>query len=117
MATSRLVTGSTYHTVTQYLDGLGRVTKTVDGQACNGAGSTVITSYDSLGRVASVTNPYCNTSDSAYGSTLYGYDALSRTTSVQAPDGSPTSVSFAGSSSSSTYCSTVKDPANKVREL
>ena len=109
VANSRLVSSTLgNHTVTQYLDGLGRVEKSVDTQAC----SEVDASYDSLGRVYTVSNPYCTTSS---GATTYGYDALGRVNSVEAPDGGTTSTSFAGSSS--TYCSTVSDPAGKVRKL
>lgn len=39
---------------------------------------TVITTYDAMGRVASVTNPYRSIGDSTYGVTSYTYDALSR---------------------------------------
>src|SRR5439155_8388084 len=40
------------------------------------------TVYDSLGRVASVSNPYRSTSDPTYGITSYAYDALRRVTTV-----------------------------------
>jgi hypothetical protein len=73
VATNRLVSSALgYHTVTQYLDGLGRIEETVDNQACNGSSSTVTTSYDSLGRVYQVSNPYCKTSDPTYDFTTYG---------------------------------------------
>lgn len=38
----------------------------------------VDTSYDSLGRVASASNPYRSTSDPTYGITAYTYDAIGR---------------------------------------
>ncbi len=114
IATARLVSSALgYHTVTQYLDGLGRIIKSQD----NTAGTSVETTYDSLGRVSTVSNPHTGTSAPTDGFTTYGYDVLDRTTSVQAPDGSTTSTSFAPSSSYLTYCSTVTDPATKTRTL
>jgi RHS repeat-associated protein len=114
--TSRLLsgsacTGTNCHQVTQSLDGLGRVISAVDGQACNGAGSTVTTSYDSLGRVSAVSNPYCTKSDSSYGFTTYGYDAMSRVNSIGYPDTAAASIGYSGN------CSTATDPANKLRTL
>jgi RHS repeat-associated protein len=112
VATSRLVSSALgNHTVTQYLDGLGRVEKSVDSQACNQASSSVATAYDSLGRVYTVSNPYCTTSDPTYGLTTYGYDALNRVISVEAPDGSPTYTTYPAN------CATTKDPALKQRTL
>jgi RHS repeat-associated protein len=103
VATARLVSGALgNHTVTQYLDGLGRVDKSVDAQAC----STVVTTYDSVGRVSSVSNPYCSSSS---GATSYGYDALSRLTSTTYPDTAAASISYSGN------CATTTDPASKMR--
>ena len=111
VATSRLVSSGVNHQVTQSLDGLGRVVKSVDSQACNSASSSVVTSYDSLGRVYTVSNPYCTTSDPTYGLTTYGYDPLNRITGVEAPDGSTTSTTY------SANCATATDPASKKRTL
>ncbi len=111
VSTCRYLDSSVCHQTTQVLDGLGRVAHSQDITA----GTYVDTTYDTLGRVYTVSNPYYTTSDKTYGLTTYGYDALGRVTSVQAPDGSTTSTSFAAGSS--TYCSTVTDPAGKVRKL
>ena len=113
VAGSRSVTTSTNHVVTQTLDSLGRIEKSVDSQACNGASSTATISYDTLGRVSQVSNPYCTTSDPTYGLTTYGYDALNRVTSVQAPDGSTTSASY----TSNPICPIISDPQGKQRTL
>src|SRR5581483_1711983 len=72
------LTGSTSRQDQISLDGLGRaVTNSLvndpDGQ------TYVTTSYDSLGRIATVTNPHRNTST---GSDTYTYDALNRVTQV-----------------------------------
>jgi RHS repeat-associated protein len=109
--TSRLLSSGVNHQVTQYLDGLGRVDKSVDSQACSGAGSTVTTSYDSLGRVYKVSNPYCTTSDPTYGLTAYSYDPLSRVSSITYPDTGSASLSYSGN------CATATDPASKQRAL
>jgi len=46
------------------------------------------TTYDSLGRVGSVSNPYRTTSDPGYGVTSFAYDALNRKTVITNPDAS-----------------------------
>src|SRR5262249_56023019 len=74
-----------------YFDGLGRPIKTVHASASN---STVVTSYDADGRVASVTNPYFSTSDPTYGVIQTQYDALGRTTQVTKQDGSISLASY-----------------------
>lgn len=56
-----------------------------------------VTSYDALGNVASVTNPYRTTSDPTYGSTTYQYDMLGRKTQLQhEPDGTTETWSYSG---------------------
>lgn len=45
------------------------------------------TTYDALGRVASVSNPYRTSSDATYGITSYGYDWSSRKTKQLQSDG------------------------------
>jgi RHS repeat-associated protein len=71
----------------------------------------VDTTYDSLGRIYSVSNPYRTSSDMTYGLTKYQYDALSRPTYVTPQDGSANvSVTYTNN------CSTVTDQAAKKRE-
>lgn len=69
------------------LDGLGR---TIERQTTSDPGGTdyMDTTYDVLGRVASVTNPYRSTGDATYGVTSYQYDALGRATTITNPDSS-----------------------------
>src|SRR5206468_1251088 len=57
------------------LDGLGRASQTqlTDPQGTDYTDTT----YDVVGRVASVSNPYRSTSDPTYGLPSYHYDALS----------------------------------------
>jgi YD repeat-containing protein len=78
-----------------YADGLGRLTQTQLTSDPDGVVYTD-TTYDSLGRVASVSNPYRIPHDSTYGITTYTYDALSRKAIVTAPDGTKKQACFNG---------------------
>jgi len=94
---------------TQLLDGLGRNKE----QQLNSAPVSAIyqdTTYDSLGRLYTVSNPNRSTSDPTYGLTTYGYDALSRTKSVTLPDGSIAGISYSNNTITAT------DPAGKKRQ-
>jgi RHS repeat-associated protein len=76
-----------------FVDGLARTKQTVlceDGPTC-GQQIFTDTTYDGLGRVSTVSNPYRTTSDSTYGLTKTVYDALNRTCVVVPPDGTPVS--------------------------
>jgi len=71
--------GSIVHT-TLY-DELGRVAQkqlTTDTSGTGYVTDYVTSTYDSLGRLQGVTNPYRTTSDPTYGITSYSYDALGR---------------------------------------
>ena len=70
--------------VTRLYDGLGRVTQT----QLNAPEGTIKfdTSYDALGRVSSVSNPYRSSADPTFGYTSYAYDALSRKALQCQPD-------------------------------
>src|SRR5262249_10207270 len=90
-----------------YFDGLGRAIQakhvTPDGSA------KVDTTYDALGRAATVTNPYFSTSDPTYGVTQTQYDALGRVTQVTKQDGSISLASYNGN------CTTTIDEAGAPR--
>ena len=122
------LTGSTSRQDQISLDGLGRaVTNSLvsdpDGQ------TYVATSYDSLGRIASVTNPYRGSSS---GGDTYTYDALNRGISLTHAD-SNTAYTYYGAAVGSNggrttqICSTAtyglgyptlfKDEANKLRQI
>ncbi len=81
---------------TNVFDGLGRVSESQlnSAPACV---SKVDTTYDALGRKASVSNPYCSTADPTYGITQYSYDALDRTTVITDPDSKTIQFNYAGS--------------------
>lgn len=93
---------------TAVLDGLGRLlqTQNSDPQGIVYADTT----YDALGRVATVSSPYRTTSDPTYGVMSYAYDALGRKTQVTYADGSTISTVYSGN------CTTVTDEEGKSRE-
>jgi len=108
---STSITSSINKTQETILDGFGRKAHTIltsdpDGQ------DTADTTYDSLGRLASVSNPYRSTSDSTYGTTYYQYDALDRTRQVTQPDGSGSVLATVYSGNQTT----VTDEAGKQRK-
>src|SRR5262249_23223417 len=98
-----------------YFDGLGRPIRSVHTSAGN---STVVTSYDALGRVASVTNPYFSTGDPTYGLIQTQYDALGRVTQTTKQDGSISNAQYGQTSANSLNgdCTTTTDEAGKVRK-
>jgi RHS repeat-associated protein len=104
---SKSVTAGQMDSVTSTFDGLGRVYKTVHTTAGN---ATVVTQYDGLDHVISVTNPYFSTSDATYGTVQSQYDALGRVTQVTAQDGG---ISTSDYSNFPTV--TITDPAGKMR--
>ncbi len=108
VATSALLKSGVNHEITQLLDGLGRVYQSQD----NSASTYVDTTYDSLGRVASVSNPYYKKSDPSYGVTSYSYDALNRlegSAAITRPDGNTVGITYPAN------CATSTDETSKVR--
>ena len=108
VVTSVLVSSGVSHETTLLLDGLGRVQHSQD----NSAATYVDTTYDKLGRVASVSNPYYTQSDPSYGVTTFSYDALNRlegTGAITRPDANEVGVTY------SSNCATTTDEASKAR--
>jgi RHS repeat-associated protein len=105
----KLDTSGRFITSVSITDGMGLPIETELTSDPQGTDFTV-TSYDGLGRIYTVTNPYRSTSDPTYGVTTYAYDALDRTTSVTKPDSSVVSTTYSGN------CTTVTDEAGKNRE-
>ena len=107
------------------LDGLCRVIQTAHsdpaGSSCTalitGGADCTDTTYDGMGRVWKVSNPYRTTTESTYGLTITTYDTAGRvsdqgtTKSIQYPDGNTTSTTY---SSNSTI---ITDPQGKSRTL
>jgi YD repeat-containing protein len=98
ITTSRLMnTSNVYITSVATLDGLGHIVKTlltVDQDCANG--DRTDTTYDGLGRIHTVSNPYCVAGEGTSGLTTYIYDALGRTTTVTHPDGATILTSYTG---------------------
>src|SRR3989454_2601241 len=86
-------------TTTNVFDGLGRITQSRSSSDPQG---TIYrdTTYDALGRVASVSNPYRNGADptTSSGITTYRYDAVGRKTNETYPDGSTLVTAYCGPS-------------------
>ena len=113
---------------TTVFDGLGRVQQTqlVDPDCSSGPVKVDYTySYDSAppsgipaGRFATVSNPYCTTSDPTYGITKTRYDALDRPVRVIPPDGSDSAnnVSTTYSGTTAGLTTTVADQAGVSRK-
>jgi RHS repeat-associated protein len=97
----KLVTTGVWDEAQTNLDGFGRPDKTANLSDPNGYDYQDIT-YDSLGRLASVSSPYYTTGDPTYGVTDYSYDALGRTTTITNPDSTSKTFAYAGSATKST---------------
>jgi len=114
---TKAITSSLNFVETGTADGLGRpvTTQTTVPASTRSSGIvTVTTTYDDLGRKATVSNPYCTTSDPTYGVTTYQYDALSRVTKLIPPDGTA-STNNVSTDYSQFPTVTVTDEAGKQR--
>src|SRR6266566_5065168 len=109
LTTTTKMNSSQNITSTVLLDSLGRALRGQLNSDPQGV-DYVDTTYDALGRVASVSNPYRSTSDPTYGLTSYQYDALSRVTKVTLQDGSFGTASYTNNAVTGT------DPAGKKRQ-
>jgi RHS repeat-associated protein len=89
-------------------DGLGRV-KTGSLDSDPPGADITDTTYDNLGRKATVSNPHRSTTASTDGITTFVYDVLGRPTSLVKQDGSTASTIYSGNSV------TVTDEAGKQR--
>lgn len=111
----RLITATpsaVYDSYTAKFDGLGRPVQTK--QVIPSGTVLTDTTYDVVGRVASVSNPYYqgsnHSTDPTYGITSTQYDALSRVTRTTKQDGSFTTVTYNG------ICTIATDEAGKARK-
>jgi len=98
------------YTITRTLDGFGRVVLTLDSRT----GAYVKHEYEACscspnGRQVKVTNPYLSGETPLW--TVSEYDALGRVTQVTAPDGSATTTSYSGNTT------TVTDAAGKRKKF
>jgi YD repeat-containing protein len=109
LVTQVLVSSGVNHQTQETLDSLGRVTEFQDISASTEEDTT----YDSLGRVASVSNPYF-TAYPTSAKTLYSYDALNRlqgSSAITRPDGNTVGVTY------SANCATIADESGKQRTI
>lgn len=97
ITTKAIASGTNPLVTTAVLDSLGRISQNQTNSDPQGV-DYADTTYDALGRVATVSNPYRSTSDPTYGLTTYGYDGLGRKTQTTDPDSSVTTTVYSGNS-------------------
>jgi RHS repeat-associated protein len=111
---------TTYDDYKVKFDGLGRPYQTQQLTPDCASYIKIDTTYDSIGRTKTVSNPYCLTSESTYGITQSEYDALSRTTKTIKQDYSFTSVKYEDTpfdtSGGTQVCTTATDESGKKRQ-
>jgi RHS repeat-associated protein len=116
----RLISGTTYDDFKVKFDGVGRAYQTLLLTPDCTSYIKVDTVYDTAGRVKSVSNPYCLTTEPTYGTTQTTYDALSRTLNTTKQDGSVTSVKYedtpGDTSGAPLVCTTATDESGKKRQ-
>jgi len=107
VSTSTAIFSSMNLTSTSIHDGFGREMQSQLTSDPDGV-TYVDTTYDALGRKATVSNPHRSGSSTTDGITTYFYDALSRVISVAEPDNSHVSTAYGGN------CNTVTDEAGNT---
>ena len=109
---TKAINSSTSITTLAAFDGLGHKVRGVltSDPDCS-TGDRTDTTYDGLGRVFTVSNPYCSTSDPTNGITTDVYDALGRTTQLTRPDGNTVLTTYAGRATQ------VQDEGNGTRRV
>jgi RHS repeat-associated protein len=116
----RLITGTTYDDFKVKFDGLGRPYQTLQLTPDCSSWIKVDTTYDTVGRAKTVSNPYCLTTEPTYGTTQSDYDALSRTIKTTKQDQSFTTVKYedtpGDTSGAPLVCTTTTDESGKKRQ-
>jgi RHS repeat-associated protein len=84
---TKTLNGASTYKETGLADTLGRKTQTQINSDTQGV-IFANTTYDTLGRVATQTNPFRSTTEPTYGVTSFTYDAIGRKTVQTQPDGS-----------------------------
>ena len=89
VAQQLIASGQPMFSVTSLYDGLGRTYETQTTGGPDSHGTTIQdTTYDGLGQIVSVSNPYFTKADPSYGVASYTYDGVGRKTSQLNSDGS-----------------------------
>jgi RHS repeat-associated protein len=112
------VTTSLTDTFSAYFDGVGRQYQTQ--HFTPGCTAVTDTAYDTVGRVSSVSNPYClgssHLSDPTYGITQTSHDGIGRVTQITEQDGSISGISYdVAAPGSAGNCVVATDEANHLR--
>jgi RHS repeat-associated protein len=99
-----------------YFDGLGRTFKTT--HTLPSCIANVLTTFDGVGQVTSVTNPFCTTNDPTYGITQSQFDALGRATQITKQDGSIAKAQYdqLAAISANGNCTVATDETNRLRK-
>ena len=92
---TRAISSSANLVTTSIFDNLGRVKETMLTSDPEGV-VYVYTTYDALGRTATVSNPYRNLTEPTYGLTQYAYDALGRTTALTRQNNDTVQTAYSG---------------------
>lgn len=95
VTTTKLINSNVSSAATAVRDGMEHVVQSQLTSDPEGT-DTIVTTYDGEGRVYTVSNPYRSASESTYGVTQYGYDALGRLTQVTHPDGNSSVTTYKG---------------------
>jgi RHS repeat-associated protein len=99
VTTTKVATPDPNITTITYFDGAGHTISSNVNSATSTlcpTGNHTDTTYDGLGRIATVSNPYCISGDQTSGLTTYTYDALNRTTSIMHPDSTTILTTYLG---------------------
>jgi RHS repeat-associated protein len=115
-----LISGTKYDDFKVKFDGVGRPYQTQQLTPDCTSYIKVDTVYDPVGRIQTVSNPYCLTNEPTYGVTQTTYDALSRTLNTTKQDGSVTSVKYEETPGDNVraplVCTTATDESGKKRQ-
>ncbi|MBZ5489706.1 MAG: hypothetical protein LAO76_02095 [Acidobacteriia bacterium] len=116
----RLISGTTYDDYKVKFDGLGRVYHTLQLTPDCPTYIKVDSTYDAVGRIKTVSNPYCFTTEATYGITQLDYDGVGRVTTTTKPDQSVAIVLYndtpGDSSGPPAICTTAIDESGKKRQ-
>src|SRR5215831_1221666 len=110
LSVTKTVSGSPSPDVasTVFIDGLGRTLQTLLNDPEGNV--TVESTYDALGRKATVTNPHRSVAANTDGTTQYHYDTLGRPTDTIRPDNNTVHTDYAGN------VTTVTDETGRQRQ-